>query len=75
MISKEEAKNQVKKLVGEFLEYPKSKINKKSENQIKSEFIDPLFEALGWNMRKDAEREERVLKGKADYILRIENLI
>ncbi len=72
-MDKETAKQEVRKLVEEFKEYPKEEINKKSENQIKSELIDPLFEALGWDMRKDAEREERVLKKRADYILRIGN--
>ena len=73
MMDKEEAKEKMGKLVKEFLEYSKDEINKKSENQIKSEFIDPLFECLGWDMRKDAEREERILKGRADYIMRIGN--
>ena len=73
MAGKEEARKIVGKLVEEFSEYPKEELDKKSENQIKSEFIDPLFEALGWDMRKDAEREPRVLKGRADYILRIGN--
>lgn len=73
MISKENAKTKVKSIVDEFLTYSKEEINKKSEFQIQAEFIDPLFEALGWDMRKDAEREERVLKGRADYILKIGN--
>lgn len=72
-MNKEETKNKIKVLVKEFLEYPKETLNKKSEFQIQNEFIDPLFEALGWDMRKDAEREERVLKGRVDYILRIGN--
>ena len=65
-MDKEKAKEKIGNLVKEFLEYSKEEINKKSENQIKSEFIDPLFECLGWDMRKDAEREERILKGRAD---------
>ena len=73
MITKEEAKENIKKLVKEFSEYSKEELDRKSENQIKSEFIDPLFEALGWDMRKDAERESRILKGRADYILKIGN--
>jgi len=72
-MEKEKAKLEVQKLVNEFLEFSKDEIDKKSEFQIQSEFIDPLFKALGWDMRKDAEREERVLKGRADYILRIGN--
>ena len=47
--------------------------NSYPEEQLRLDFINVLFEALGWDMRKDAEREERVLKGKADYILRIGN--
>ena len=70
-LTKEQAKEGVKKLVKEFSAYTKEEQENKSENQIKSEFIDQLFEALGWDMRKDAEREERVLKGRADYILKI----
>jgi hypothetical protein len=69
----EEAKEKIKNLVSEFSSFSKEQIDGKSENQIKSEFIDPLFEALGWDMRKDAEREERVLKGRADYIMKIRN--
>lgn len=68
--NKEEVREKVKQLVQEFLNYNKNELDNKSENQIKSEFIDPLFEALGWDMRKNAEREERVLKGRADYIIK-----
>ncbi len=72
-MEKEIAKQEVAKLVKEFSEYSKEQIDSKKEFQIQSEFIDPLFNALGWDMRKEAEREERVLKGRADYILRIGN--
>lgn len=73
MISKEKAKERVKQLVKEFSEFSKEELDKKSEIQIQYEFIDELFKALGWNMRKDVEREERVLKGRADYIFRLGN--
>ena len=72
-MDKEKAKSDIVKLVKEFSIYTKEELDHKSENQIKSEFIDPLFEALGWSMRKDAEREERVLKGRVDYILKLAN--
>lgn len=72
-LNKEQAKEKIKELVQEFLNYNKNELDNKSENQIKSEFIDPLFEALGWDMRKNAEREERVLKGRADYIIKERN--
>ena len=66
-MDKEEAKKEIAKLVKEFLEYPKEILNKKSEFQIQNEFIDPLFEALGWDMRKDAERNDLENKGTARY--------
>ena len=78
MLDKTDAKKQISKLIKEFSDYSKDELDDKSENQIKSEFIDPLFEALGWDMRKDAERETQILKGRADYIMKIgnqENLI
>ena len=73
MISKDEARARVKELVEEFSEFSKVELDKKSEVQIQYEFIDELFGALGWDMRKDVEREERVLKGRADYIFRLGN--
>ena len=73
MINKDEAREKVKKLVEEFKEIPKKILDEKSEDQIRVEFIDPLFEALGWDMRKDAERNEQVFRGRADYILRFNN--
>ena len=72
-MDKEMAKEDIVRLVKDFSSYTKEELDHKSENQIKSEFIDPLFEALGWNMRKDAEREEKILKGRADYILKLGN--
>ena len=72
-MDKEESKERIKQLVKEFSEYSEEELNKKSEIQIQYEFIDELFKALGWNMRKDVEREERVLKGRADYIFRLGN--
>jgi predicted RNA methylase len=72
-ITKEEAKEKVKELVKEFSHYTREELNNKSEDQIRAEFIDPLFEALGWDMRKDAQRNQSVLKGRADYILKLKS--
>lgn len=72
MKSKEEAKEEVKNLVEKFESYSKNEIDSMSEDQIKTWFIEPLFEALGWS-RYNMFKEERVLKGRADYILRIGN--
>ncbi len=72
MLNKEEAKERLKVLVKEFAEAEKY-YSEKSEETIKKQFIEPLFqEVLGWD-RKDFLMEERILKGRADYILKIGN--
>lgn len=71
MITKEEAKEKIKKLVETFSENPKY-WDAKPEEDIKFQFIEPLFEALGWE-RKEISKEQRVLKGRADYILKSGN--
>ncbi|MBU4245836.1 MAG: N-6 DNA methylase, partial [Nanoarchaeota archaeon] len=71
-ITKDEAKREVAKLVTSFSKIPVEELNKKSEPDIKSKFIEPLLEALGWQ-KDDMELEARVLKGRADYILKLGN--
>ena len=72
MISKDEAKKEIAKLVKKFESYPKTKIDSMSEEDIKFQFIEPLFWALGWK-REEISKETRILKGRADYIFRIGN--
>ena len=72
MLTKEQAKQEVEKIVEKFRSYSKKELDDMPEEQIKFRFIEPLFEALGWE-REDIEKEKRVLKGRADYILRIGN--
>lgn len=75
MIDKEVAKAKLKELVEEFASANKNKdyINEKNEEWIKHNYLEPLlYDVLGWE-RKDLEKEARVLKGRADYILKIGN--
>lgn len=51
-------KENVKKIVDDFLSIPKYDLDKKPEEQIKFQFIEPLLEALGWG-KKDIEKEEK----------------
>ena len=71
-MDKGEAKKEIEKIVGKFLAVPKEELDRMKEEQIKFRFIEPLFEALGWE-KEDINKEERILKGRADYILRIGN--
>lgn len=69
MITKEEAKEKLKSLIKDFKDGEKY-WDSKPEEDIKHQFIEPLFEeVLGWD-RKDISKETRVLKGRADYILK-----
>ncbi len=72
MITKEEGKEKVRKLVEEFKAIPKSHLDSLAEEKIKWLFIEPLLEALGWS-KNEVEKEERVLRGRADYILKLGN--
>jgi tRNA1(Val) A37 N6-methylase TrmN6 len=71
-MDKESAKLEIEKIIKRFQSYPKEKLDSMPEEQIKFRFIEPLFEALGWQ-REDIEKEKRILKGRADYILRVGN--
>ncbi|MBS3093399.1 N-6 DNA methylase [Candidatus Pacearchaeota archaeon] len=72
MVTKEEAKERVKQLVQEFKEIPKSHLDSMSEEDIKRLFITPLLELLGWK-KFDIQSEFRILKGRADYLLKTGN--
>ena len=68
--TKEQAKEEVRKLVEHYKKLVESgEIKKFNEAQTKAEFIEPLFEALNWNMRSHNEvtLEEKISKKRADY--------
>ena len=47
-MDKEIAKQEIEKIVKKFLAIPKTELDGMKEEQIKFRFIEPLFEALGW---------------------------
>ena len=72
MRDKEKAREEVKKLVEKLESYSKDELDSMPEEDIKFQFIEPLFEALGWE-REQISKEARILKGRADYVLKIGN--
>ena len=69
MTTKDKAKEKLKQLIQDFKEGEKY-WDTKPEADIKHQFIEPLFEeVLGWD-RKDVLMEARVLRDRADYILK-----
>ncbi|MFH1588737.1 MAG: N-6 DNA methylase, partial [Candidatus Diapherotrites archaeon] len=73
MNSKEEAREKIRHLIEEFNSYlGKDSLN---EQEIKTKFIQPLFECLGWNFRsEDIRLEEKVSSGRVDYSFRINGI-
>ncbi|MBI2576467.1 N-6 DNA methylase, partial [Candidatus Woesearchaeota archaeon] len=79
-LTKEEARNEVKKLVDKYTRIGESgSIKRYNEEDTKAEFIEPLFEALGWDVRNtenddEVVREEKISKGRVDYSFRINGI-
>ena len=73
-MDKEQAKAKLKELVNQFSKanLNKDHVSEQNEEWIKWNYIEPLLEILGWG-RSDIEKEYRVLKGRADYLLKIGN--
>src|SRR3990167_11182444 len=71
-MEKENAKQEVEKIVKRFQAIPQGKLDSMPEEDIKFQFIEPLFEALGWK-REEISKESRILKGRADYLMKIGN--
>lgn len=70
MLTEEEAKEEVLKLIEKFKSYPKNKIESLAESQICRLFIIPMFNALGWETDSPDEVIEQVNQpdGKPDYV-------
>ena len=80
-MNKEEAKAIIQKLVDKYNQIVLSGKNKEyHEERTKSEFIEPMFQALGWDMhtteREDEViKEERISNGRVDYAFRINGML
>ena len=79
-LTKKQAKEEVKKLVDKYNRIVESgSIKRYKEEDTKVEFIEPLFEALGWDVRNtenddEVVREEKISKGRVDYSFRINGI-
>ena len=69
-----EAREQVRRLVAQFEALTPAQRRELNETATRTDFIDPLFEALGWNMHDNAEvgREEAAGRRKrVDYAFKL----
>lgn len=76
----EQVKKNIAKLVDKYERIKaEGKIGKYNEAQTRNEFIEPLFELLGWDMRNVYERnevvvEETISKGRVDLAFRLNGI-
>ena len=79
-MTKQEAKSQIAKLIEKYKKLAEAKkINSYNEAQTRNEFIEPLFEFLGWDMRNlenqgEVTTEENVSKGRVDLAFRLNHI-
>lgn len=79
-ISKEEAIAEIQRLIDKYTRIStKGELKKYNEAMTKNDFIEPLFEALGWDVRNtetddEVTPEDKVSKGRVDYAFRIEGI-
>ncbi|MFO8101859.1 MAG: N-6 DNA methylase, partial [Dehalococcoidia bacterium] len=68
-MTKEEARLKVAELVENYRKLDEKAIKKHSEMDTRRIFIEPLFEALGWNVnsKKEVSEEQQASRGRVDY--------
>ncbi len=73
-----EAKEKIKRLIDKYNNLSSERIKGYNEAQTRKDFIMPLFEALGWDVRNrkaDEVFEEEVTSGKrVDYAFRLDSI-
>ena len=76
MLSYQQAKIEVEHLVDHFATLSPRERKAYNEAATRQEFILPLFEALGWDIRNTREvgPEEKVSRGYVDFAFRLESI-
>ncbi len=77
-MGREESKPKIEELAAKFSRYEKEgKLAGLSESDTKAIFIEPLFEALGWQVRdlEEVSRENTISKGRVDYSFRTSGVV
>ena len=79
-MTKQEAKQGIIKLIEKYKDLVREKkVNSYNEAQTRNEFIETLFEFLGWDMRNlenpnEVTTEESVSRGRVDLAFRLNNI-
>ena len=71
MVTKEEAKREIKKLIERFDQKSPSELKTMNEETVKKNFILPLFKQLGWDVDSDdVSAEEDIFKKRVRNFLK-----
>ncbi|MBL7125372.1 MAG: N-6 DNA methylase, partial [Dehalococcoidales bacterium] len=70
---KEEARQEIAKLVAKYQSLDKRAIREYNEANTRRVFIEPLFSALGWDIynREEVAEEVKAASGRVDYVFRL----
>ncbi|MDD4271338.1 MAG: TaqI-like C-terminal specificity domain-containing protein [Patescibacteria group bacterium] len=79
-MNRQEAKQQIERLVKKFSDLTPVEFKKKNESMTCKDFILPLFQALGWDVYNNISNHEvtsetQVSGGRADYAFHINDVI
>jgi len=72
-ITREEARQEVAKLVAKYQSLTATAIKKYTEADTRRVFIMPLFQALGWDVysREEVAEEVKAASGRVDYVFKL----
>lgn len=75
-ISKEQARQEVAKLVGKYQSLTPPAIRKYTEADTRRIFVMPLFSALGWDVysREEVAEEVKAGTGRVDYVFKLRSV-
>ena len=72
----EEARQEIARLIGKYERLSPTEVKKYNEANTKSGFIQPLFEALGWDFSNfdEVEAEKTITPGRVDYVFKVKGV-
>ena len=75
-MTKEEARQEIAKLVAKYQSLDERAIREYNEANTRRNFIEPLFSALGWDIRNREEvtEEESISRKRVDYAFRLRGI-
>lgn len=73
-INKKEAKEEISLLIQRYERLTNTEKKNYNEANTRKNFILPMFESLGWDIREDVEEENPAISGRVDYSFKLNNI-